>query len=232
MDNIKKDRILVFGYSKVAQEIVKYLENNNYNFVMASSSQEGIEEGKKHHHQVFYIDYNKDEELRRFGIGGEVTTLFCFSNNFNKNLFVTLSARNIDKNLKIISLVTNQQEENKMLLAGATKTIDPYAIGANQFFTMMKKERVFEVIQKILYEESKISFEEIVITKDFKFLNKQLNSINIEGKYNIIVLALYDSKRNRLIYNIQKILRKIKEKDILIVMGDREEILKFKKDML
>ena len=198
---------------------------------MSSSSENGINEGKKNNHQVFYIDYNKDEELKKFGIGNEVGTLFCLSNNFNKNLFLTLSARNMDKDLNIISLVSDEQEEKKMMLAGATKTIDPYVIGANQFFTIMKKERIFEVIKNILYEDSKIVLEEINILKSFKYLNEQFNSVSIEKKYNLFVLGMYDSKRNKFKYNIRKILRKIKEDDILVVIGEQKEIFRFKKEM-
>ncbi len=228
---MKKGRILIFGYSKVAKEIVGFLEKNNYEFVISSSSQHGIDEAKKNHHQVFYIDYNKDEELKKFGIGEGVTTLFCLSNDFNKNLFFTLSARNIDKNLNIISLVSDEQEEKKMMLAGATKIIDPYSIGANQFFTLMKKERVFEVIENILYENSTIILEEIKITNSFKFLNEQFNAVKMEKYYDLLVLGLYDNKREKFKYNIQKILRKIKENDTLVVIGKEDEIAKFRREM-
>ena len=225
-------RVLVFGYSKVAKEIVTFLEKAEIEFVMASSSLNGIEAGKKNNHQVFYMDYNKDEELKKFGIGDIVETLFCLSNDFNKNLFLTLSARNIDKNLKIISLVSNSQEESKMKLAGASKIIDPYSIGANYFFTLMKKERVHSVIEDLLYESSNILLEELKVTKKSKFLNEQFSSANFEKNYNLLVLGMYDAKREKFKYNIQKISRKIKENDILVVMGNKKEIERLKKEAL
>ena len=199
---------------------------------MASSSQNGINAAKKNNHQVFYMDFNKDQELTKFGIGENVNALFCLSNDFNKNLFLTLSARNIDKNLNIISLVSNEHENKKMMLAGATRTIDPYSIGANQFFTLMKKKRVHDVIADILYEKSKISLEEVVITKKSKFLNEQFSNANLEKDYNLLILGLYDAKRDKFKYNIQRISRKMKENDILVVMGNKSEIERFKKEVL
>ena len=224
---------MVFGYSKVAKEIVDFLEEEkDLEFVMASSSQNGIEAAKKNNHKVFFMDYNKDSELKKFGIGENIDTLFCLSNDFNKNLFLTLSARNIDKNLNIISLVSNEHENKKMLLAGATKTIDPYSIGANQVFTLMKKKRVHDVIADILYEKSKISLEELVITKKSKFLNEQFSSANFEKDYNLLVLGLYDAKRDKFKYNIRRVSRKMKENDILVVMGSKSEIKRFKREVL
>ncbi len=199
---------------------------------MASSSQNGIENAKKDNHQVFFMDFNKDSELKKFGIGENVNTLFCLSNDFNKNLFLTLSARNIDPNLNIISLVSNEQEEKKMRLAGATKTIDPYTIGANQFFTIMKKQRVHDVIADMLYERSKISLEELKITKKSKILNEQFSSVNFEKDYDLLILGLYDSKREKFKYNIQRISRKMKENDILVVLGSKKEINRLKKELL
>ncbi len=199
---------------------------------MSSSSQNGIEAAKKNNHKVFYMDYNKDSELEKFGIGENVNTLFCLSNDFNKNLFLTLSARNIDKKLNIISLVSSEHENKKMMLAGATKTIDPYSIGANQFFTMMKKKKVHDVIADILYEKSKISLEELVITKKSKFLDEQFSSANFEKDFNLLILGLYDNKRDKFKYNIQRISRKMKEDDILVVLGNKSEIKRFKKEVL
>ncbi len=199
---------------------------------MSSSSQNGIEAAKKNNHKVFFMDYNKDSELIKFGIGDKVNTLFCLSNDFNKNLFLTLSARNLDKDLNIISQVTNEQEEKKMILAGATKTIDPYSIGANQFFSVMKKEKVHDVIMDILYEKSKISLEELPITKKSKFLNEQFSSANFEKNYDLLILGLYDSKRDKFKYNIQRISRKMKENDVLVVMGTKSEIRRFKREVL
>jgi voltage-gated potassium channel len=223
---------LIFGYSKVAQEIAKYLDNRGIDFVLVSASKSGIERAKEDNYKVYEIDFHTDEDLKKFGIGSEVTTIFCLSNDFNRNLFFTLSARNLDKNLYIVSLVSNKEEKDKMILAGADKTIDPYAIGANQFFTLMKKPKLFLVLTDILYRNKELDLDQIVVGKDTKYLDMPFSYAKFEERYNLAIIGLYDSKRGKFKYNIRKILRKLKEGDIIVVMGKESDIKRFKKDLL
>jgi len=222
---------LVFGYSKVAKEIVNYFEQKGIDFVLVSASSSGIERAKKDNYMVYDIDYHIDEELEKFGIGSDVKTVFCLSSDFNRNLFFTLSARSLDRSVYIVSLVSNKEEKDKMLLAGANKTIDPYAIGANQFFTLMKKPKLFLVLTDILYRDKDIDLDQVTIGSDNEYLDKPFSDVKLEERYNIAIIGLYDSKRKKFKYNIRKILKKVKEGDIIVVMGKKDDIARFRKDL-
>jgi len=198
---------------------------------LVSASQSGIERAKKDHYKVYDIDYHTDDELERFGIGSEVKTIFCLSNDFNRNLFFTLSARNLDRSLYIVSLVSNKEERDKMILAGANKTIDPYAIGANQFFTLMKKPKLFSILTDILYRDEELKLDQVDISANSKYIDQQFSKAKLEEIYDIVIIGLYDTKREKFKYNIRKILRKVKAGDTIVVMGREESIAKFKKDL-
>jgi len=198
---------------------------------LVSSSSAGRDRAKKDNYMVYDIDYHTDDELTKFGIGSDVKTIFCLSSDFNRNLFFTLSARNLDKSLNIVSLVSNKEERDKMLLAGANKTIDPYAIGANQFFTLMKKPKLFLVLTDILYKDKDLDLDQVVVGKNTKYLDMPFSNANLEDSYNIAIIGLYDGKREKFKYNIRKILRKVKEGDTIVVMGQKSDIARFKKDL-
>ena len=173
---------MIFGYSKVSQEIVKYFDSKEIDFLLVSASQSGIDRAKKDNYKVYDIDYHTDEELGKFGIGSEVKTIFCLSNDFNRNLFFTLSVRNLDKTLYIVSLVSNKEERDKMLLAGANKTIDPYAIGANQFFTLMKKPKLYTILTNILYRDKELKLDQVVVGKDSIYADTAFSKSKFEEK--------------------------------------------------
>jgi voltage-gated potassium channel len=222
---------LVFGYSKVAQEIVKYFDTRDIDFVLVSASQSGIDRAKKDNYKVYEIDYHTDEELKKFGIGSDVKTVFCLSNDFNRNLFFTLSVRNIDPSIYIVSLVSNKEEQDRILLAGASKTIDPYAIGANQFFTLMKKPKLYNILSDILYKDRELKLEQVTISAKTKYLDTPFSKAKLEEIYDVMILGLYDAKREKFKYNIRKILRKVKEGDTIVVMGKEKNIKRFKKEL-
>ena len=199
--------------------------------MLVSASQNGIQRAKKDDYTVYEIDYHLDEELLKFGIGSEVQTVFCLSSDFNRNLFMTLSARSLDKDVYIVSLSSNKEERKKITLAGANKTIDPYAIGANQFFSIMKKPKLFTILTDILYKDKDVKLEQIVVGKGSEFVGLAFAQAKLEEIYNIVILGFYDAKRDRFIYNIKKILRKIKVGDILVVMGNKKDLDRFKRGL-
>ena len=210
---------------------MKYFDKKGIDFMLVSASENGIQRAKKDNYAVYEINYLLDEELKKFGIGTKVQTIFCLSSDFNRNLFMTLSARNLDKNIYIVSLASNKEERKKITLAGANKTIDPYAIGANQFFTIMKKPKLFSIFTDILYKDKDVKLEQIVVGKGSEFVDIAFGQAKLEEIYNVVILGFYDAKRDRFIYNIKKILRKIKVGDILVVMGTKKDLDRFKRGL-
>ena len=66
-----------------------------------------------------------DNDLVEIGIDKDIDSLFCVSNSNKNNLFITLSARNLSKELKIITISKTKAEANKLEIAGATKVLNP-----------------------------------------------------------------------------------------------------------
>ena len=137
----KTHKVVIFGYAKTAKEIVKALHYNKEEYLFVVSTQARVDEVKEDGYYVTLLDLNADENLEKVGIGKDVEMLFCVSQDTNKNLFVTLSARNMDKDLRIVSLCATEDEAKKMVLAGANHTINPYEIGARRVARMIKKSQ-------------------------------------------------------------------------------------------
>jgi Trk K+ transport system NAD-binding subunit len=135
----KSHKVVIFGYAKTAKEIVKALhfKKEEYLFVVADAAR--VKEVEEDGFIAKVMDLSDDENLIMIGIGKDVEMLFCVSKSHHKNLFVTLSARNIDQELKIISLCATEDEASKMKLAGANHTINPYEIGARRISRLIKK---------------------------------------------------------------------------------------------
>jgi voltage-gated potassium channel len=135
----RSHKVVIFGYAKTAKEIVKALhfKREEYLFVVADEAR--VKEVQDDGFIAKVMDLTEDDNLEKIGIGRDVEMLFCVSKSAHRNLFVTLSARNIDKELKIISLCATEDEAAKMKLAGANHTINPYEIGARRISRLIKK---------------------------------------------------------------------------------------------
>lgn len=223
-------KMIIYGYSKLAKEIAKTLQKTKENFIIVESDEISIKLAKEDGYTAFVSNLNKDENLINSGITKGVNTLFCMSENSNNNLFVTLSARALDKNLKIISLSSSKQSDKKMLLAGANKAINPYEIGSQRLFRYLRKPIIFSVLDKILFSDTKVKFGEIKVEESSNIIGMKLSEIEKSSKLNIIVIGL--ESENRFIFDIHRINYLVKKDDVIVVMGDVEDIEKLKGELL
>ncbi len=223
---------IIFGYSKSAKEIAHILDEKGIGFKILTTSEQktkmAIEDGFDAH----WINYNDDDDLIKHGITEGVSTLFCVSENYNKNLFITLSARSLDPALYILSLAADEAEEKKMLLAGANKNINPYTVGANRIFRLIKKPVVYHVLDEILYHKSEIKIAELTVPENSYLIGLPLYGAKIEADFDLMVLGILDSGRGgKFMFHTYKIRKKIRAGDILVVIGKEKNIGKFKKKM-
>ena len=193
-----------------------------------NSFEMALEDGLK----VFLLDFSEDENLIEMGITIDVETLFCMSEEYDKNLFVTLSARNLDKDLKIISLVSTLLDEKKMYLAGANETINPYVAGANQIYRLIKKPTVYDILDEMLFSNLDIKIYEVLIPKDSYLEGVLFNKMGVEERFDLMVMGMQERNRvNSFRFNTHKIHHKIKFGDILVIIGSHENIEAFKKEL-
>lgn len=223
---------IIFGYSKSAQEIAAILREKAHDFIILTTeeakTQSAIEDGYDAH----WINYNDDEELIRFGVTQGTKTLFCVSEIYNRNLFVTLGARALDPNLYIISLAADEAEEKKMLLAGANKNINPYTVGADKIFRLIKKPVVFRILDAILYHKSDIKIAELEIPEGAYLIGKPLYGAKIESDFDLMVLGMLSGRGKReFTYHTYKVRKKIHQGDILVVIGREHDIDRFRKKL-
>jgi voltage-gated potassium channel len=165
------------------------------------------------------------------GIGKGVSTLFCMDKDYNKNLFVTLSARNLDKNLSIISLVSTLNEESKMKLAGASHVVNPYDLGSHRAYRLIRKPKVFDVLDSMIFQNLDTKIDEVKVSKNSSVIDVEFQKLTIEKDYNLLLIGVESTKSGKFYYNTHKVYRKIKEDDTFVVAGNEAEIERFKKEL-
>ena len=223
---------IIFGYSKSAMEIARILKEKEHEFVILTTEEDRTQMAIEDGYDAHWINYNQDDELVKFGIGKWVKTLFCVSANYNKNLFITLSARNLDPSLYILSLSADEAEEKKMILAGANKNINPYTVGANRIYRLIKKPVVYQVLDEILYHRSNIKIAELTVPENSYLIGLPLYGAKIEADYKLMVLGMESGTRHRrFLFHTYKVRKKIRAGDIVVVIGKEEDIEKFTKAM-
>jgi len=223
--------IIVFGYSKLSAEVCYELHHDEYDFSIVEPNQKELNFAIKDNFTDKIYDYDcyDDEKFIQLGIKTKkVKTLFCLHNDFNKNLFLILSARNLNKSLQIITASNDNNETKKLYLAGATSVINPYEIAGLKIFRNIHKPISTKIIDEILYLNDELNLQEIKVTHESILNGKYFNQLDILEKYNLVLLGIQDRElSSRFHFASRGINHKIDEDDVLVVLGYQKDIDKF-----
>ena len=108
----------------------------------------------------------EDEVLENAGID-KASTLICTLPRDADNLFIVLSARQLNHNLKIISRATEENSYKKLKLAGADNVIMPDRIGGSHMASLVVVPDLVEFLDNLSVsgEHDSINVEQIPFFK-------------------------------------------------------------------
>jgi voltage-gated potassium channel len=222
--------IVLFGYSKTGREIAKLLNSDEYNLQIIDENHLFVAKANEDGFYAKHSAFNDDSMLEEVGIGEDVDVLFCTSTDDSFNLFITLSARSLDEDLKILTLIYKKEDEKKMILAGANRTISPYDVGALKAFRIIDKPKVSKVLNLFSLQNNKLSMNEITIAKNSVLDGVHFKDLTIFKEHNLIFLGMMDKELGeKFIFFSEGINHKIDHDDVIIVLGSKVDIKKFKK---
>lgn len=158
-----KDHVIICGYGRYGREVTMNFMHHKMPFVVVESSRPIIEEIQRSDDKILYIeeDATHDDALLRAGITRAKALITALPDD-SENLFIVLTARQMNPSLKIISRATEAKSQRKLQLAGANHVIMPEQIGGFYMATLVSKPGATEFFQFITNEaESDIEFEEI-----------------------------------------------------------------------
>ena len=99
--------------------------------------------------------------LQTLGVGRSAGKILCLTGDDVVNVFVTLSARQLDENIEIISRANHHQTVNKLLHAGANHALEPFKIVGLIAGEYVGQPVAFEAIHGIVMGEDDIRLEAI-----------------------------------------------------------------------
>ncbi len=222
-------KIIIYGYESLGYKIAKLLEKKDYEIIVVDPILVNYEKALDDGFKSYNYDLMENEQLLDLGIKQNIDAIFCLSKSENNNLFVVLSSRSLNKNLKIISLASSKQSSKKMILAGASKVLNPYEVGALRIFRLLHRPLILEVLDNILFNKTDLKVIEFLITKDSILNAKFVEEINFSKKFNLVLVGILDKELSeKFIFNSKGINHKIDEGDTLVLIGYQKDLDIFK----
>ena len=178
------DHVIICGYGRNGKQAAQVLKKHDKRFVVIEDN-EKVTSAINHRfsHLVLNGDATQDEILLKAGIMNAkalITTLPADS----ANLFIVLTARNLNPNLTIISRASDDGSDAKLKIAGANNVIMPDKVGGAHMASLVMKPDVMEFLDNITAQSAdSINLEEIVFDSlPGALKNKTLKDLEIRNK--------------------------------------------------
>lgn len=222
-----KDHIIVCGYGRYGKNVVEHFIHQNCKVVLIEQKPEQYKE-LKHNKLITMLDGDATDEetLKEAGIfhaRALVSTLPIDADN----VYVILSARQLNRNLKIISRANQAASKSKMKHAGADHVLIPENIGGFYMSSLVTKPDIINIFDEISgFKSSSFKMVEIILDPLPPRLNgKKLGDLQIEEVTGVKIIGV-KAPGNKSKVNPSREIPLI-EGMAIIVLGDVGQIERF-----
>lgn len=174
--------------------------------------------------KILYIegDATSEETLIKAGIE-RAKYLIAVLGEDAENVYIVLTARNLNPNIYILARADNPKVEKKLYQAGANRVLTPYIIGARKMALSLLKPNVMDFMEIASPEmQMNLQIEEIVVEENSTLAYKTLKESQIRSLTNAIILAIKKGSGEMIFNPGPK--EKILPGDILIAIGEKDRL--------
>jgi len=166
-----ENHIIVCGYGRNGKQAVARLKDYNRDFIIIDKDQQVIDKSPLENKYFLLGNANEDEVLQTARIEKASVLITALPDDAD-NLFIVLSARQLNKNLKIISRASEETSYRKLKLAGADNVILPDQIGGQHMASLIVSPDLIEFWDNLSYGgDDGVNLEQVSFEQMFDHKN-------------------------------------------------------------
>jgi voltage-gated potassium channel len=142
-------------------------------------------------------------------------------------VFITLTSRNLNRELQIIARGEYQTTEKKLLQAGANRVVLPAAIGALRMAAMITRPSTIELMELVAGQNIlDVEVNEVLVREGSSLVGKTMVDIEARRRYGLLIVAVKQATGNMIFNPGPEVV--FQPGDVVIVMGRVEDIDRFR----
>lgn len=222
-----KNHTIVCGYGRNGKQAIAKLKNYKKDFVVVEQNKDIIQKLDAEGILNIEGDATTDETMLRAGINNARNLITALPSDAD-NLFVVLTASQLNKNCKIISRASKETSYSKLKIAGAENVIMPDKLGGAHMASLVVTPDVIEFVDQLtIAGDTTTNLEEIDVDNLPKsYVGKTILDLDLRKKTGCTVIG-YKSPNKEYIINPEATIELVKGAH-LIVLGRPEQITKLR----
>lgn len=185
-----RDHYIVCGVGSVGFHIVSELHATKRPLVIVDTDKKNIERCLELSKDEVFMegDATNSDILLKAGIE-KARGLFAVTGDDNQNLVVSLTAKQLNPNLKVVARCNEIKNSQKMRKAGADAIVSPTSIGGLRMASEMVRPTAVSFLDTMLRDRRmNLRIEELPVPR--LFVGKSLSSLNLNRHANTLLLAV------------------------------------------
>ncbi|SES85142.1 voltage-gated potassium channel [Natronincola peptidivorans] len=218
-----KDHYILCGAGETGQSIIEQFEKSKVPFVVIDKNEKQVAELMAEGVLIVQGDATHEDVLIKCRIH-EAKGLITSLPDDAANVFVVLTARELNKNLYIVSRAIERNSRGKLKKAGANNTISPNEIGGRRMAALILRPSVISFLDIITHAgDVVLDLEDVVICEHGEIVGKTLKEAKIPERTGLVVLAIKKHGKKNLMLN-PSFDETLNVGDVMIVLGQEKQV--------
>ena len=189
--------VIVCGFGRTGQVLVRQLQREKQPFIVLDQDLDRVQKAEALGYLAYVGNATDEDALRTVGID-RARTLATVLPNDAANVFITLTARELNPELMIVARGELPATEKKLRLAGANHVVLPASISAQRMANLITRPTAIDFLEQngersqldTLLSQIDIQIDELTIPNDSPLSGTTLGELEIQGNRGILVVAV------------------------------------------
>src|ERR1051326_2448877 len=216
-----RDHFIICGAGRVGSHLIRGLKSTEDQFVVIEMDRSRVENLVDQGIPVLVRDATLEETLREAGVEYARGLATCLPDDAD-NVYVVLTARDLNPDLHIVARAAEEQAESKLIRAGANHVVAPTLIGGHRMAMALTKPAVGDFLDSVTANDLELGFEQGEVEAGSKLVGRKLRETVIRSELNIVVVSIRRSG-GKVIFNPSGETQ-ILNGDMLVAIGNAESL--------
>ena len=218
-----RNHLVICGAGRVGSNLVRNLLGSGDPFIVIENDPAKVPELTKLGVTVLVRDATLEETLREAGVEHARGLAACLPDDAD-NVYVVLTARDLNPSLHIVARAAEEQAEAKLVRAGANRVVAPTIIGGHRMAVALTKPAVDDFLDSITANKLGLAFEQLEVDRTSPLSGRTLAETRIRSELEIVVVGIRRINGS-LVFNPSGE-SMIEGGDMLIAIGTPESLMK------
>ncbi len=225
-----KNHYVICGYGRMGAVIAKELQEKHLEFVIIENNEQKVEIIRSKGMFCVNGDATSEETLQDARVDQAAGVAVVLDTD-QDNLFVTMSMKTTNPDLFILSRCAKEDNQSKLIRAGANKVVNPYTAGGHRMAEILSKPQVEDSISVVSPKHSdlNLTLDEISLKDLNQYDGVLIKDSNIREEFDVMIVGIIKETGESIINPAPDTI--LSNKYTILLMGESDKMDRFKAEL-